>query len=121
MSYNKKNNDMEQLNRIELVGVMGRDAKITNVSDSAVANFSMATNHAYKDKDGNAVIETTWHNVRAWKGRRMPALEDIKKGTWLHVTGHLRNIRYTAADGSERTSYEVLAGEIAIVDPEKEG
>jgi single-strand DNA-binding protein len=112
---------MEQLNRIELIGVVGRDAKITTVGDSAVAHFSMATNYAYKDKDGNAVVETTWHNVRAWKGRKMPALEDIKKGTWLHVTGRTRNIRYTAADGSERTSFEVLAGEITIVDPKKEG
>lgn len=112
---------MEQLNRIELIGVVGRDAKITNVGDSAVANFSMATNYACKDKNGNAIFETTWHNIRAWKGRKMPALEDIKKGTWLHVTGRLRNIRYTAADGSERTSFEVLAGEIEIVDPKKEG
>lgn len=110
---------IEQLNRIELVGVVGRNAKITNVGDSAVANFSMATNYAYKDKDGNAIIETTWHNVRAWKGRKMPALEHIKKGTWLHVTGRMRNIRYTAADGSQHTSFEVLAGEITIVDPEK--
>ena len=112
---------MEQLNRIELIGVVGRDAKITNVGDSAVANFSMATNYAYKDKDGNAVDETTWHNVRAWKGRKMPALEDIKKGTWLHLTGRLRSFRYTAADGSEHISFEVLANEITIVNPEKEG
>lgn len=111
---------MEHLNRIELTGVVGRDAKITNVGDSAVASFSMATNHAYKDKNGNAIVETTWHNVRAWKGRKMPALEDIKRGKWLHLTGRLRNIRYTAADGSERTSFEVLAGEIEIVNPEKE-
>lgn len=111
---------MEQLNRIELLGVVGRDAKITNVGDSAVANFSLATNYAYMNKDGNAVVETTWHNVRAWKGRKMPALEDIKQGTWLHLTGRMRNIRYTAADGSERTSFEVLAGEIEIVNPEKE-
>lgn len=112
---------MEQINRIELLGVVGRDAKITNVGDSAVAHFSMATNHAYTNKDGNAVEETTWHNVTAWKGRKMPALEDIKKGTWLHLTGRMRNIRYTAADGSQRSSFEVLAGEIEIVNPEKEG
>ncbi len=112
---------IEQLNRIELVGVVGRDAKIIPVGDTAVANFSLATNYAYNDRNGNPVVETTWHNVKAWKGRKIPALEDIKKGTWLHVKGRLRNIRYTAADGSERTSFEVLAGEIEIVNPEKEG
>lgn len=112
---------IEQLNRIELVGVVGRDAKITTVGDSAVAHFSMATNYAYKDKDGNAVIETTWHNVRAWKGRKMPALEDIKKGTRLHVTGRMRVFNFTAADGSQRSSFEVLAGEITIVNPENQG
>lgn len=111
---------MEQINRIELLGVVGRDAKITTVGDNAVAHFSMATNYAYKDKDGNAIVETTWHNIRAWRGRKMPALEDIKGGTWLHVKGRMRNIRYTADDGSQRTSFEVLAGEIEIVDPKKE-
>lgn len=112
---------MEHINRIELVGVVGRDAKITNVGDSAVAHFPMATNYAYKDKNGYAIVETTWHNVRAWNGRKMPALEDIKRGTWLHLTGRMRVFNFTAADGSERSSFEVLASEIEIVDPKKEG
>ena len=111
---------IEQMNRIELIGVVGRDARIANVGETAVASFALATNYAYKDRSGNAVIETTWHSVKAWKGHKMPALEDIKKGTWLHVKGRMRNVKYTDQQGIEHSSFEVLAGEMEIVDPKAE-
>ena len=111
---------IEQLNRIELIGVVGRDARIANVGDTSVASFALATNYAYKDRGGNAIIETTWHSIKAWKGSKMPDLADIKKGTWLHVKGRLRNVRYTDQQGIERTMFEVLAGEMEIVDPKAE-
>ena len=56
---------MEQLNRIELRGNVG-NIKLQTVGDKLAARFTVATNYAYKDKDGSAVIETTWHNINAW-------------------------------------------------------
>ena len=57
---------MEQLNKVELKGVVGsvRLQKIGN--NTQVANFTVATSLAYKDKAGCLIIETTWHNVTAW-------------------------------------------------------
>ncbi len=49
---------MEQLNRIEIRGNVG-NVNILKVGESRVAHFSVATNYAYKDRNGEAVIETT--------------------------------------------------------------
>ncbi len=59
---------MEQLNKVELRGIVG-SVRVQSVADTKVANFSVATNNAFKSQAGAIVIETTWHNVVAWEGR----------------------------------------------------
>ena len=67
---------MEQLNRIEIRGTVG-NVKLQTFTDNEAAWFSVATNYAYKDKSGNAVIDTSWHNVVAREGR------NIKEGDFM--------------------------------------
>ena len=54
---------MEQLNRIELRGIVG-NARIQNIGDTEMARFSVATDHAFKNRSGEAVIETTCYSNR---------------------------------------------------------
>lgn len=49
---------MESLNAVKLRGVVGT-IRISQIGETKVARMSVATNYAYRDKDGNAVIETT--------------------------------------------------------------
>ena len=55
------------LNEISLLGTLGRDAetRFTN-NNVGVTNFSIATEHSYKDKSDEWVRETTWHNCTAF-------------------------------------------------------
>lgn len=99
---------MEHINRIELQGRVG-NIRTNVVGETKVANFSLATDHLYKGRDGSAISETTWHNIVAWSGKNMPDLNRICKGMPLHLTGRLRTNRYTCADGTEKQFYEVLA------------
>lgn len=105
---------MEQLNKIEIQGIVG-NVRIQDVADTKVANFSVATNYAYKSKDGGIIIETTWHNVVAWEGNEIQHLDQLKKGTLVHIRGRLRNRRYTAADGAERTVCDIVAESLEIL------
>ena len=50
---------MEQLNKVEIRGIVG-SVYVKDFGNTKVANFSVATNHAYKSQDGSLVIETTW-------------------------------------------------------------
>lgn len=104
---------MEFLNRIEIVGVVGRINR-RNISDRMVANFSVVTEYSYKDKSGNAVVETTWHNVVAWQNGTMP-LDLIESGTHVCVQGRLRCRRYTGENGEPKVSYEVIAVDVNLL------
>ncbi len=107
---------MEQMNKIELKGNVG-NIKIQVVGETQVARFSIATNYLFKGKDGNAVIETTWHSIVAWAGKGMPDdFNKIEKGTAVHVIGRLRQQRFTGQDGAEKTIYEVVAKNVSIVE-----
>jgi len=85
-------------------------------NDSAVARLSVATNVAYRDRDGSAVIETTWHNVNAWEGKDIKNLDLIDKGTKIYVQGRVRNTRFVGSDGVEHFSNEIQANRIVMID-----
>ena len=106
---------MEQYNRIELKGTVGF-VKIQSFGKSKVARISLATNYVYKNKEGEPVIETTWHNVNAWENKEIRELDRIEKGSRLHVCGRLRNQRYADNDGVEHSTYEVLADKLLVLD-----
>lgn len=105
---------MEHINRIELQGRIGT-VRTNVVNGSKVANFSLATEYLYKSRDAGAVSETTWHNVVVWENRDMPDIDRIKVGMPVYVAGRLRASRYTAADGKEKTFYEVMAQKMRFV------
>ena len=109
---------MEQMNRIELRGIVG-SVKTQIISGNKMSRFSVATSRAYKDKEGNAVIETTWHNVVAWESDRIKDLDLLRAGSKVYVAGRLRSHQFTGSDGVERTSFEVSASKVNILDTEE--
>lgn len=110
----KKLELMEQLNRIDLRGNVG-SIRIINAGDSRVAKISLATNYVYKNRDGDPVIETTWHNVTAWEGKNIVDLDAIQRGDKLFASGRLRMQRFVGTDGLEHTAYDVLARTLQLV------
>ena len=110
---------MEHLNQVELRGFVG-SVKIDEVADTHVARFSMATNYIYRDRDGCAVIETTWHSVTAWQGPDAPNLNELAKGDIVHVIGRLRQRKYTTESGEQRSTIDVLAHSVELIADEKE-
>ena len=105
---------MEHINRIELQGRVGM-VRTNIVGETMVANFSLVTEHLYKTRDGGAVNETTWHHIVAWEGKDMGDLTLIAKGTAVNVSGRLRASKYTAADGTEKHLFEVVANRIRLL------
>ena len=60
---------MAGVNKVILVGNLGKDPEIKYLdSGVSVANFSLATTESYKNKEGERVSQTEWHNVVLWRG-----------------------------------------------------
>lgn len=105
---------MEQLNKVELRGVVG-SVRLQKIGNTQVANFTVATSLAYKDRSANPIIETTWHNVTAWEGRDVQHLKELERGRNLHIIGRIRNQRYSTSDGTERSCIDILANKLEII------
>lgn len=114
-TFKQRKTLMEQLNRVELQGIVG-SIRIQSFDENKMARIGLATNYAYKDREGAAVIDTSWHNVIAWEGRNIQGLDKIGKGTKLHVFGRIRYQNYTGVDGVDRTGTDILANQIQIID-----
>lgn len=105
---------MECINRIEIQGTVGA-VKSQTVGGQKCYKFSVATNYAFRAKDGLAVIETTWHNVVAWEGES-DNLDKLEKGKAVNVIGRLRSVRYCKSDDSYVESFEIIARKVKVFD-----
>ena len=106
---------MEQLNKVELRGVLGT-IRLQNVGGSSFATMMVATNYCYKDGDGCPVIETTWHMVTAWEGKGCQDLSLLKKGDKVHVIGRLRCRKYIDAAGIDRTQMDIVTSNLKRIE-----
>jgi single-strand DNA-binding protein len=100
------------LNRIELIGNLGRDAETRFTANNlSVTTFSIATTHSYKGKDGNFVNETTWHNCVGFNLSDFYK-ENLKKGKKFYIEGRLTKRDYTDKDGNKRYSTDVIVNQL---------
>lgn len=105
----------KSLNKVELKGRVGQDARIVKIENGGVAaRFTIATNEIIKGRDDNIREETTWHNIVAWSKKGMPDFEKIKKGIFVEIIGKIRYLKYTNAMGEEKVSTEILALKMII-------
>ena len=79
---------MKGVNKVILVGNLGKDPEVQYLENNlCIAKFSLATSDSYKDKDGNRVDQTEWHNVVLWRGLAEVAEKYLKKGSRIYLEG----------------------------------
>ena len=96
---------MASVNKVILVGTLGRDPDIKYMSDgqTAIANLSMATNYRQKDQQTGEYRDVAeWHRV-TFIGRLAEVAKDyLFKGSSCYVEGRLQTRKYTDKQGIER-------------------
>lgn len=102
------------INRVELQGQVGT-VRFSPGGNSLVANFSVMVEHELTSREGRAVIECTWLNVTAVEGQDI-RMDRLTRGSFVHLTGRLRNSKYTDACGMERTFTEIIASSLEVMD-----
>ena len=103
-------------NRVQLIGNLGQDPEIkTPDSGKKVAKFTLATNDAYKNSDGQKIEETMWHNIVAWNGLADRASKYLKKGNEVVVNGRLVYRTYDDKNGVTKYITEIVLNEILLL------
>lgn len=89
------------------IGNMGQDAEVKTLnSGNQVLNFSCAENESYKDKEGNKVEKTIWHNCKMFKKEFSEKfVAALKKGTKIIVKGELRYDEYEKENVAVKSAY----------------
>jgi len=109
-------------NRITIVGNLGRDPEMRYLpSGDPVASFSVATTERWRTRDGQQQERTTWFNVSAFGKLAETCSQFLHKGSYAYIEGPLSQREYTDRDGAQRTSLDVRAREMRMLDRRDEG
>jgi len=107
---------MAGVNKAILLGNLGKDPEIRRLDDGrAVANFSIATSESYKNKAGERVTNTEWHNIVLWSPLAEIAENYLKKGSQLYLEGKISNRSYEDKDGVKKYISEVVGRDITLL------
>lgn len=107
---------MKSLNKIQLIGHLGIDPEIKNLDNAKVARFTLATDDSYRDKQGNKVEQTDWHNIVAWRGIADIVEKYTKKGSKVYIEGKSKSRTWEDKEGQKRYTTEVVAENIILLD-----
>ncbi len=96
------------INKAQIYGNLTRDPEVKALpSGQSVANFSVATNRTYKDKDGGKQEQVEYHNVVAF-GRTAEVIgQYLKKGRPVFIEGRIQT-RSWDKDGAKQYRTEII-------------
>lgn len=107
---------MAGVNKVILVGNLGKDPEVRHLEGGAtVANFPLATSESYKDRNGNRVDQTEWHNVVVWRGLAEVAEKYLKKGSQVYIEGKIRTRSWDDQSGQKRYTTEIVADQMTML------
>jgi single-strand DNA-binding protein len=110
------------VNKVILVGRLGRDPETRYTGGGqAVANFSIATDETYKDKNGERQKRTEWHKIVVWGKQAEIAQQYLKKGSLIFIEGRIQSREWQDKEGQKRTSFEIVASNFRMLGGRADG
>jgi len=105
------------VNKVILIGNLGRDPEVRYMpSGNAVANVTLATTDAWKDKQsGEKQERTEWHNIVFYNRLAEIVGEYLKKGSQVYVEGRLQTRKWQDKSGNDRYTTEIIASEMQML------
>lgn len=107
---------MAAVNMVLLIGNLGKDPEVRYTQGGqAVANFSLATNEAWTDKEGKKQERTEWHRIVVWGKAAEACGEYLKKGSQVFVAGRLQTREWEDKEKRKQFSTEIVANEVKFL------
>ena len=104
------------MNKHLLIGHIGNDPEMVNLDNgNKIAKFSLATNETYKNKAGEKVSETDWHNIVVF-GKQAEIVEKyFKKGSKMLIEGRSKT-RSWETEGVKKYATDVIMNSFEFLD-----
>jgi single-strand DNA-binding protein len=110
------------VNKVMLIGRLGADPEVRYVpSGSAVANFNVATNRSFKDKEGKLQEQTDWHRIVVWSRLAEFAKQYLHKGMRVYIEGRLQYRDWQDQNGLKRNATDIVANDIQMLESGAKG
>ena len=103
------------INKVILIGNVGKDPEIKKFGDTTAAKFPLATTERYKNKDGETVDTTEWHRVVVFGNLAGIVERYVKKGKMLYIEGKIRTSSWEDTSGEKRYSTEIIADKLQML------
>lgn len=107
---------MSAVNKVILLGHLGKDPEIRHLEqDRMRASLTLATNETYKNKAGERVTTTEWHNVVLWTPLAKIASQYLQKGKQVYIEGKLTTRSYIDKEGQTKYTTEVVGQNLVLL------
>src|SRR5581483_8593981 len=104
------------VNKVILIGRLGSNPEVRfTPSGSAVANFNVATNESWNDKNGQKQERTEWHRIVVWGKLAQLCGEYLSKGRQVYVEGRMQTRQWQDKEGQTKYTTEVIANTIQFL------
>jgi len=104
------------VNKVILIGNLGADPEVRfTPGGQAVANFRIATNESWTDKQGQRQERTEWHRIVVWGKLAELCGEYLKKGRQAYVEGRLQTREWTDKEGKKNYTTEIVANTVQFL------
>ena len=108
--------DRGSVNKAILIGNLGADPEIRYTSGGqGVANFRIATNRVYNDRNGQRQEQTEWHNIVAWGKLAEICERYLKKGSSVYIEGRIQTRSWEDQSGQRRWTTEIVAQQMTML------
>ena len=107
---------MGSVNKVILVGNLGRDAELRYTpGGAAVATLNLATTETWNDKEGQKQEKTEWHRVILWGKQAETLNQYLQKGKQIYVEGRLQTRQWDDKDGNKRYTTEIRSDRVVLL------
>ena len=113
---------MASVNKVILIGNLGRDPELRFTRDGqGVANFTLATNERWRDKDGQNQERTEWHRIVVWGKTAENCAQYLQKGRSCYIEGRIQTREWEDKEGNKRQTTEIVAQNVTFLGGRGEG
>ena len=109
------------LNKVILIGNLGADPEIREMGDGTkMAKFSIATTEKYKNKQGELVSNTDWHNIVLWRRTAEVAEQYLKKGDSVCIEGKIKTRSWEDENGVKKWATDIQGDNMTMLGSKRE-